>query len=108
MPKKFDPKPFKKGDLIAFDHKLAPPHTIGYHSCRVVVARVNPVWENTRWIYGSKPCGEIRLATEADLDRLIEIQNAVISRETEELARLKDMKDQLEQQETLATLQARP
>ncbi len=76
-----------KGDLIAMPQDLSDEGTI-FDGCHVFVAEHEPRLEGTRWLYGLRPCTELRRATVEDVDRLLRIGCERLNREVEFVRRL--------------------
>ena len=88
-----DNKPtWKKGDLLAMPADLQPRGSCVSDGCAVFVAEHDPVFRDGKWWYVCRDATELRLATAADLDRLIGIAEAECYRAGERWDRLAELR----------------
>jgi hypothetical protein len=76
---------WKKGDVLARPNDIAREAVM--YGCSVFVAKHDPHLKGI-WKYGSRPASEVRLATQADINRLMKIHLDNIKRGVDELLRL--------------------
>ena len=92
---------WKKGDVLALPGDLCPSGESVANGCHVFEADQDPNQcdqcrgRSGEWYYGARPAREVRLATLADIDRLIRINHQGLRRYSEEIIRLENLRDQL-------------
>lgn len=72
--------PWKRGDVLAMPNDLRSHRSTGAiaHGCHVFIAEIDPTFDPAlgEWCYGAHSARELRLATIADIDRLISIEQS--------------------------------